>query len=49
MSKEMLLLELHCPHCKALLTTGAKVKLDAEMGDGPREELNLLRMSWSTV
>ncbi len=33
MSKEMLVLELFCPHCRAPLTTGAKVKLDAHVKD----------------
>lgn len=31
MSKEMLVLELFCPHCKALLTKDSKVKLDAHV------------------
>ena len=30
MSKQMLVLELCCPQCKALLTEGTKVHLDAQ-------------------
>jgi hypothetical protein len=33
MSKEMLLMDLYCPHCKARLTQGSKVKLDAHIQD----------------
>ncbi|MFH1016591.1 MAG: hypothetical protein V1798_00235 [Pseudomonadota bacterium] len=33
MSKEMLVLDLRCPHCKAPLTTGTNVKLDAHVKD----------------
>ena len=33
MSKEMLVLQLCCPHCKALLTEGSKVHLDAYLKD----------------
>ena len=31
MSKAMLVLQLSCPNCKAPLTTGSKVKLDAHV------------------
>ena len=31
MSKQMLVLDLYCPHCKAPLTDGDKVRLDARV------------------
>jgi predicted RNA-binding Zn-ribbon protein involved in translation (DUF1610 family) len=37
MSKSMLVMDLHCPHCKAGLTTGAKVKLDAHVGEANQD------------
>jgi hypothetical protein len=33
MSKKMLILELHCPSCKADLTHGAELRLDAHVRD----------------
>ena len=33
MSKKMLVLDLHCPSCRATLTDGTEVKLDAQVRD----------------
>ncbi|MFH1263031.1 MAG: hypothetical protein V1495_06260 [Pseudomonadota bacterium] len=37
MSRRMLLLDLYCPHCKAGLTEGEKVKLDAHLPESHQD------------